>query len=335
MPATRCFAGTRALILTLAAAAGPLAAQTVKDPQLAALLDGGKVVEVERIASSRVAARPDDLDAHAALTLAVLSPQNAARREAAMQRLEDCVARLPAAAVCHFGVGTVLGAQVLSQGMLKALGSAGRIRDALARAVELDPTLYAARNALVQYYLMAPGFLGGSESKAVETAQAAAPRQPEHAKLMLAMVALHRKQFDQVDRALAAIRPGDDRELAADTAELRAELGIVYLNERQPEKARAALEKAVQERPQSALAQFGLGRALTEAGSFEPAIAAFDRAGRLDGGSELPIDYRLALAHLGLGDKDRARALLTRFVAAGRGSSKSLDDARKRLAELG
>ena len=111
------------------------------------------------------------MDGYAALTLSVLNGNDGARREAALKLLEACTARLPNAAMCHYGVGSVLGAQALSQGMLKALGSVGRVRDALARAVELDPLLYAARNALVQFYLVVPGIAGGSAAKAREIAR--------------------------------------------------------------------------------------------------------------------------------------------------------------------
>ena len=49
----------------------------------------------------------------------------------------------------------------------------------------------------------------------------------------------------------------------------------------------------------------------------------------------LPIDYRLGIALQAQGQAEAAKAALARFVAAGRGSNKSLDDARKRLAQLG
>lgn len=310
-------------------------AQTVQDPQLAALLDANRFADAERAAIARITSRPDDMDGYAALTLSVLNLNDAARREAALKQLEACVSRLPGAAMCHYGVGSVLGAQAMSQGMMKALGSIGRIRDSLQRAVDLDPQLYAARNALVQFYLVVPGIAGGSVSKAQEVARAAGPRQPEHAKLLLAMVAVNQKQYEQAERGLASVRAGADKELAADVAEMWSQIGFTYLNDGQDTKARAVFERAVQERPQSARGHYGLGRVLTDAGSFDPAIAAFERAAALNGAAELPIDYRMALAYQGKGDRDKSRALLTRFVAAGKGNPKNLDDARKRLAELG
>lgn len=312
----------------------PAAAQTVKDAPLAALLDAGRYREAGAAATARIAARPDDMDGYAALTLAALNGDDSARREAALKQLEACLSRLPQAAMCHYGVGSVLGAQALSQGMLKALSSAGRVRDSLARSVELDPLLYAARNALVQFYLVVPGIAGGSASKAREVAGAASARQPEHAKLLLALVDISQKKHEQAELGLAAVRAGDDKELAADVAEVWAQLGFTYLNDRKDTKARAVFERMVLDRPSSPRGHYGLGRVFTDTGQFEQAIAAFERAAVLDRTAGLPIDYRAALAYLAKGDREKARVLFTRFVAAGKGSPKNIDDAKKRLAQM-
>ena len=310
------------------------AAQTVKDPSLLALLDAGRYGEAGSAATARIAARPDDMDGYAALTLAALNGDDGGRREAALKQLEACLTRLPQAAMCHYGVGSVLGAQALSQGMLKALSSAGRVRDSLARAVDLDPLLYAARNALVQFYLVVPGIAGGSMAKAREVANAASARQPEHAKLLLALVDIAQKMHEQAELGLAAVRAGDDKELAADMAEVWAQLGFTYLNDKEDAKARAVFERMVLDRPSSPRGHYGLGRVFTDTGQFEKAIAAFERAAALDRTKGLPIDYRAALAYQAKGDREKARELFTRFVAAGKGNPKNIDDAKKRLAQM-
>ena len=326
--------GLRFAALAALVGSAPLCAQTVKDAPLAALLEAGRYAEAERAATARIASKPDDMDGYAALTLSVLNSNDSARREAALKQLEACAARLPQAAMCHYGVGSVLGAQALSQGMLKAMGSVGRVRDELARAVELDPLLYAARNALVQFYLVVPGIAGGSTAKAREIAMAASARQPEHAKLLIALVDIGQKKHDQAETGLATVRAGDDKELAADVAEVWAQLGFTYLNEKKDAKARTVFERMVIDRPNSPRGHYGLGRVLTDSGQFDQAIAAFERAAALDRAAGLPIDYRAALAYQAKGDRDKARVLLTRFVAAGKGSAQNIDDAKKRLAQM-
>lgn len=325
--------------LTLACAALTLAlastAQTVSDPQLTALLDARKYAEAERVATARIAARPDDMEAYAALTVAVTNDGDAPRREAAAKRLEACAAALPNAAMCHFGVGAVLGVNAMSQGMVAGLRSVGRIRDSFSRALEIDPLFYAARNGLVQVYLTVPGIAGGSVSKARELANAASVKQPGHAKLLLAMVALDQKDLAQAERGVASVRADSDKELAGDVQAFWPQLGIAYLADKQVAKARTVFERAVQEAPQQAIGHYGVGRALAEAGEFDAAIAAYYRAKPLGGATALPIDYRLGMAWQAKGDRDQARAAFSRFIGVGKGNPNNLDDAKKRLAELG
>jgi len=54
--------------------------------------------------------------------------------------------------------------------MFKAASMAGKVRDEFAKAVQLDPNLLDARFGLMEFYLRAPGFMGGDEGKAREQA---------------------------------------------------------------------------------------------------------------------------------------------------------------------
>ena len=320
-----------AALIGVSAAAG---AQPVLDPQWTAGLAARRFVEVERAAGARIATNPDDIDAHAALIRAVLMLNDSARRDAALKLLEACLARSPRSAVCHYGVGSVQGAQVMSQGMLKAALSAGRIRDALQTAVELDASLYAARSGLVQFYLLAPGLAGGSTAKATVVAQAGAARQPEHAKALLALVALSQSRLDDAERQLASVKPGDDAELVDDVNGLWIRLAFEYLGLRKAPSAQPIFDRFIKERPDRSVGHYGLGRVLSDAGSWEPAIAQFTLAANLEGAADLPIDYRLGIALQSADRRDAARAALRRFIAAGKGSQKNRDDAERRLAEL-
>ena len=65
------------------------------------------------------------------------------------------------------------------------------------------------------------------------------------------------------------------------------------------------------------------------------ALRLYESALALKGASDWPIGYRQGIALQQLGRHDEAKAVLSRFVAAGKGQKASLDDARKRLAQLG
>jgi hypothetical protein len=69
-------------------------------------------------------------------------------------------------------------------------------------------------------------------------------------------------------------------------------------------------------------------------GAYPEAIRLFEQAARLQGAALFGVDYRLGLALLANGQPEPARAALARCVAAGKGSPKALDDAKKRLSQL-
>jgi tetratricopeptide (TPR) repeat protein len=325
----------QALLGTVLVAAAPLlAAQPVKDAQWSAALKARHFAEVQRSAMQRIAAKPDDLDAHAALIRAALAANDTAQRSAALMQMDACLQRLPDVAVCHYGIGALLGAQALEEGMVKAALNAGRIRDAFIKAVELDPILYAAHSGLVQFYLVAPGLIGGGVSKAAETARAASSRLPEHAKVLQAQVAVQRKDLAEAERLLATVAVGGDEELGDDLAGAWAQVGIAHVSEQQPAKARPVFERVIKERPQYAIGHYGLARVHSDTGAWDTAIALLERSAALEGADRLPVDYRLGIALQSKGDRDKARGAFTRFVAAGRGNPKNLDDAKKRLVDL-
>jgi tetratricopeptide (TPR) repeat protein len=310
-------------------------AQSLADPQWNALLEAERHAELQKLALARLQAQPDDPQATLALSLLAAGANDPQRVEAALLLANKCLQRQPAAAVCHFATGSLLGVQAVTGGMLKAMTLTGRIRDAFAKAVELDPLYFDARDGLVQFYLLAPGVAGGSVSKAREVAAAAQARQPEHAKLLRARIAMQQEQWAEAERELAGVRPGPDTSLASSVREAWGQLGASYLHNAQPAKARPVFERLQRDYAAHALGFYGLGRVLGETGAPDEAIAQLERARTLQGADRLPIDYRLALAWLQKGDKPRAKPLLERFVSLGKGHPNNLADAKKRLAELG
>jgi len=321
-----------AALTSLALAAS---AQTFSDPQWEALLEAGKVDELGRLAQARLHTQPTDPQATLAVGLAAMGDKDDARLEAAVKQAERCVQAQPNSAVCHYALGSVLGTQAMRGGMLKAMRLVGSVKGALTKAVELDPLHADAREALLQFYLAAPGVAGGSVDKAREVAQQAQARQPELTKLLLARVAMHEKQWDQAEQLLAGVRAGDDKNLQAGLREGWGALGAQWMQQKQPARAKPVFERLQREHAAYAIGAYGLGRALLELGAADEALAQLERARPLKGADRFPIDYRVALAWLQKGDKGRAKPLLERFVSAGKGHPANLEDARKRLAELG
>jgi len=325
----------------LAAALGLLAlggarAELLKDPQWAAWLEAGKTGELEQAAQARLKVDAEDTQAALALGLAALSgPGDAKRLDAALKPLQSCVERTPAQAACFYVLGSVQGQQAMLGGMMKAISLSGKIKDNLSRAVELDPQLFEARDALQQFYLMAPGIAGGSTAKARELAQLIQARQPEHAKLLRARVDLKEERWTEAERELVSIKPGEDKALISGQRNGLYQLGIQLFADKQYAKARPLFERLLREYPEHAAGPYGLGRLLSETGQLDEAIKLLERAGQAEGADRYPVDHRLGFALLARGDKAQAKTVLERFVGNKKANPRNVEEVRKRLAELG
>ena len=72
-----------------------------------------------------------------------------------------------------------------------------------------------------------------------------------------------------------------------------------------------------------------------EQGDWAEALRLYELAAGLKGAAEWPVGYRIGIAQQQLKRNDAAKASFTRFIAAGKGQKSSLEDARKRLEQLG
>ena len=323
----------RLLPLALALLAGGAQAQLLKDPQWQAWLDTGKSGELARAAQARATAQPDDEQAAVALAMAAVDENDPARLEAALPALQACAEKRPQA-ICSYALGRVYGQQAMSASVFKMPGLASKTKEQFLKAVELDPRMYEARVGLTQFYLMAPGFAGGSVPKAKELAAEAQARQPEHAKLLRALLAMNDKDWAGAERELASVKPGDDRTVARELRGNLSRLGFEFMEQKNLPKARGIFEALQRDYPTHAAGPYGLGRVLTEMGQADEAVKALERARTLEGAERMPIDHRLGQALIAKGDKAAARTALERFVQNKRANPRNVEDAKKLLAGL-
>jgi hypothetical protein len=316
--------------LALAAGAG---AQMLSDPALAPLYEADRTAELERGARERLAARPDDAQAVLALALAAMERTDDTLRRDALERARGCAKRQPQAQPCHYAHGMLLGVQAMSEGMFAAARSAGTVREALTTAHGLDPAWYPGRSALLEFHAMAPGFMGGSTARAAELA-ATAQRPDQVAALQARLLLGERKLAEALPRLLALL-PVADPALRGDVLQWGTQAGLGLVNDGKAAQAQAWFERLAREHPEESAGPYGLARVRGELGDWAAVPALLERTGRLRGASQWPIDYRLGIAQQQLGQREAARASLQRFVDAGRGHKASLEDARKRLTELG
>jgi len=122
----------------------------------------------------------------------------------ATESLEKAVALAPANAECFLWLGRAYGRRAETSNPFSAPGFASKARQMFERAVALDPANREAVGDLFDYYLGAPGFLGGGENKAESLAAKVAQRDPAEGHYYQAQLDDRRKQYDAAERHLRA-----------------------------------------------------------------------------------------------------------------------------------
>lgn len=96
-------------------------------------------------------------------------------------------------------LGRAYGKRAESSNPLMAPGLASKARGAFEKAVELDPKNSDALSDLFDYYLEAPGFLGGGYEKAMAIAERTAKIDPAQGYFERAKLAQKRKEFQNAE----------------------------------------------------------------------------------------------------------------------------------------
>lgn len=123
--------------------------------------------------------------------------------DAAVRLLQKAVAESPQDAEAHFYLGKSLGLKAQQSNMLTAAGILPQLKEALERAVALDPKYVDARYALVEIYAGVPAMMGGSIDKAVEQAKALTPIDSTVAHRAYSFIYTQQKNFEQARQQLA------------------------------------------------------------------------------------------------------------------------------------
>jgi tetratricopeptide (TPR) repeat protein len=147
----------------------PLLAQTPQD-----LLSAGRVDQAMQTLEQRIHTAPT-AEAYNLLCRAHFE-LNA--WDAGIPACEKAVALAPSNGLYHLWLGRIYGEKADRAGFLKAAGLAGKVRAEFERAVELSPESWEARTDLAEFYLEAPGFVGGGKDKARAQAELLAPLNP-------------------------------------------------------------------------------------------------------------------------------------------------------------
>jgi Flp pilus assembly protein TadD len=99
-------------------------------------------------------------------------------------------------------LGRVYGRRAETSFALNAVGWASKSRASLEKAAQLDPSNWEAIDDLFEFYLQAPGFMGGGLDRAEKLTDVVARRDPAEAAYDRARIAEARKQFGAAEQYL-------------------------------------------------------------------------------------------------------------------------------------
>jgi tetratricopeptide (TPR) repeat protein len=204
--------------------------------QANALLQQGRVDEATVRLREILAAQPSDAQAHQ-LLCRIYYAQNMA--DNAIQECQLAASSDPAGSDNQMWLGRAYGFKASHANPLSALSLAVKVRVAFERAVQLDPENIHAMNDLGEFYVEAPGLIGGGLDKAQALAARMQPHFPSQAHRLLALIA-EKKKEDAIAEAEFS-----NAVAAGKTPEAYIDLGHFYERHHQPDKMIDALQSGI------------------------------------------------------------------------------------------
>jgi cytochrome c-type biogenesis protein CcmH/NrfG len=165
----------------------------------------------------------------------------------ATEALEKAVALEPGNSEINLWLGRAYGRRAETSSVITAPGFANKTRQFFEKAVQLNPSNLEAQSDLFEYYLDAPGFLGGGVDKASATARQMARISPAEGFWAQAVLAEKRKDYSAAEtelRRAAEIAPQEIGRLI--------DLARLFTKQGRYQDADLALAKAEQIAPHSA-----------------------------------------------------------------------------------
>jgi len=195
---------TRGLILVLALFSS--AALAAADGSAPALLAAGRADDAITTLHSKINSSPNDAEAYNLLCRAYFSMGD---WDHGISACEKAVALEPNNSRYHMWLGRIYGEKADGSNFFSAASLAGKVRTEFETAVRLDPNNVDARSDLGEFYLEAPGIVGGGRDKAEAQVQVLAALDPAKADYLKGRIAEKKKDVVTAEREYrAAIEAG-------------------------------------------------------------------------------------------------------------------------------
>jgi len=180
------------VLLLLIAALPASVADSAKDK-----LAAGRLDELIAELNGRMASTPTDAESANLLCRAYFALEDWNRAESSCRKAASLD---PDNGRFHLWLGRVYGEKADRSNFLSAAGLAGKVRGEFERAVQLNPKDMDARLDLAEFYLAAPGIVGGGEQKARDQARSIASLNPAREHWVYARIAEQKKDAATAER---------------------------------------------------------------------------------------------------------------------------------------
>ncbi|MFY9562334.1 MAG: tetratricopeptide repeat protein [Terriglobales bacterium] len=202
------------------------------------MLQAGRVDDVINALNGQISSNPRDAESIHLLCRAYFQYEDWDRAESRCKRATELD---PNNSPFHRWLGRVYGEKAERANLLSAASLAGKTRDEFQRAAQLDPRDTDALLDVAEYYLTAPGIMGGGDGRAREQAKFIGKLSPAKEHWVYARLAEKKKDFATTEREYRQMI-----EAAKGDAEAWLNLAFFYRNQKRYDEMEQAFVKMSQ-----------------------------------------------------------------------------------------
>jgi tetratricopeptide (TPR) repeat protein len=313
-----------ALIVLIGAVSFDALSQSGVDSTGLKLIEDRKFAEAKVFFEAAVGANPKDPEAHYQLARVLFFERNS---DDAEDQVDEALKLNDNVALYHFLRGQILGERARDANVFKQAILAPKIKNEFLRSVELDPALIEGHIGLYNYYIMAPGVMGGSDEEALKQAGEVERLDPVRGHLLKANYHQRKNELDQAEEEFRkAISAAPEKIVGYKS------LGYFYVRQEKYEPAIVQFKKYVELDPRNPDAYDSYGDALFAQGKIDEAIEKYSFALSLDKNFSSSI-YQLGACYEKKGLKAKAIETYQWYLTVDP-SGRYSESAHKKIKEL-
>jgi tetratricopeptide (TPR) repeat protein len=226
----------RRLLLHVIFAIAGLALAHAEGGDALRLLNQGKVDEAAVLLNSTLADQPHNAQAHQLLCRVYYAQE---KGDDAVAQCEQAVRDDSSSSTNQLWLGRAYGQKAEQANLVSAFSTAKKVHVAFERAIELDPANVEAMSDLGQFYVNAPGIVGGGIDRAEQLAPKLMQRSPARGHRLLGQIAVKKNDPTTAESEFKAAVG------AAQSPEAWIDLAQFYQQRGQIDQAVAAVQSSV------------------------------------------------------------------------------------------